>query len=90
MSTFGEKSYLVRMLLQCSSLNKYHHVKQITLSGQPFLISKEEQVLLRILAFMELKDPLILVSQSWKKNFQVNAFVACLLEIHLSYVELNS
>ena len=65
-------------------------MKQITISGQPFLISKEEQVLLRILAVIELKDPLILVSQRWKKIFQINVFVAFLLEIHLSYVGPNS
>ena len=33
-----------------------------------FLTFKEEQLLLRTGAVMELKNPLFLVSQNWKKN----------------------
>ena len=39
---------------------------------------------------MELKNPVFLVSQSWKKIVQINAFVASIQEIHLFYVESNS
>lgn len=39
---------------------------------------------------MELKNPGFLVSQSWKKIVQINAFVASIQEIHLFYVEPNS
>ena len=55
-------------------------------SGQNFLELKEEQVLLRIGAVMELKIPLFSVSPNREKKFQMEAFVPCILEIYLSYV----
>ena len=58
-------------------------------SEQAFLKFEEEQVLLRNGTVMELKNPLIPVSQNWKKYFQMNLFLACVPEIHLLYLESN-
>ena len=39
---------------------------------------------------MELTNPLFLVSQDWKKYFQMTAFVGFIPEIHIFYVGPNS
>ena len=39
---------------------------------------------------MELTNPLFLVSQNWKKYFQMNTFVGFIPEIHIFYVGPNS
>ena len=55
--------------------------------GKRFPKFKEEQILLRFGKVMELKNPL-LVSQNWKNHpVQIKAFVACVLDINLIYVE---